>query len=87
MSTNKPCLQIFSQTGDKTQMNLHVYNARIPDDVWSVIQTIKELDSRSANSMIVEGLRYVCKDRLEKKSQWQRTRESTLSQRPSHWSV
>ena len=68
-------------------MNLHIYNARIPDDVWSALQSVKELDSRSCNSMIVEGLRHVLQDRLEKKSQWRRTRESTLTQRQTQWSV
>lgn len=68
-------------------MNLHIYNARIPDDVWSAIQTLKALDSRSCNSMIVEGLRHVVKDRLEQKSQWRRNRESIMSQRPTQWSV
>ena len=68
-------------------MNTHIYNAKIPDDLWSVVTTIKELDSRSANSIINEGLRLVCKDRLEKRAQWKATRESTLSQRPRQWSV
>ena len=68
-------------------MNLHIYNARIPDDVWTVVSTVSDLDFRSKNSLIVEGLRLVCQDRLEKKSQWRRARESTLSQRPSQWSV
>ena len=68
-------------------MNTHIYNAYIPDEVWSVVQTVKQLDSRSANSLIVEGLRLVCQDRLQKKAQWQRTRESTLSQRPRQWSL
>ena len=68
-------------------MNLHIYNARIPDDIWTVVTTVSDLDFRSKNSLIVEGLRLVCQDRLEKKSQWRRTRESTLSQRPSQWSV
>ena len=68
-------------------MNTHIYNAQIPDDVWTVVKTIKLLDSRSANSLIVEGLRLVCQDRLQKKAQWQRTRESTLSQRPRQWSI
>ena len=68
-------------------MNTHIYNAKIPDDLWSVVTTIKELDSRTANSIINEGLRLVCKDRLEKRAQWKATRESTLSQRPRQWSV
>ena len=68
-------------------MNTHIYNAQIPDDLWSVVKTIKGLDSRSANSLIVEGVRVVCEDRLQKKAQWRRTRESTMSQRPSHWST
>jgi hypothetical protein len=68
-------------------MGTHIYNAKIPDDLWSVVTTIKELDSRSANSIINEGLRLVCQDRLEKKAQWRRTRESTLAQRPRQWAV
>ena len=68
-------------------MNTHIYNAKIPDDLWSVVTEIKELDSRSANSIINEGLRLVCKERLEKKAEWRRTRESTLAQRQTQWSV
>ena len=68
-------------------MRTHIYNAKIPDEIWSVVTTIKDLDSRSANSIIIEGLRLVCEDRLQKKAQWRRTRESTLAQRPRQWSV
>ena len=40
-------------------MRQHTYLTRIQDDTWTDLKRIKELDGRSFNSLINEGLRKV----------------------------
>ena len=49
-------------------MRTHNYLTRINDDSWEDLQKIKELDNRSVNSYINEGIRLVVKDKLQQLS-------------------
>ena len=58
-------------------MRTHNYPLRIQDDVWNDLKRIQDLDKRSANSLINEGVRMVIADKLQKISQ-QRKYRNTL---------
>ena len=55
------------------------YLTRINDDTWMDLQRVRELDNRSANSLINEGVRLVIADKLQKISQMKKQR-NTLSE-------
>ena len=57
-------------------MKTHNYLTRINDDTWIDLQRIKELDKRSANSLINEGVRLVIADKLQKISQMKKQRNT-----------
>ena len=57
-------------------MRTHNYPLRIRDDVWNDLKRIQDLDKRSANSLINEGVRMVIADKLQKISQQQKQRNS-----------
>ena len=57
-------------------MKTHNYPLRIQDEVWNDLKRIQELDKRSANSLINEGVRMVIADKLQKISQQQKQRNS-----------
>ena len=60
-------------------MKTHNYLTRINDDTWMDLQRVRELDNRSANSLINEGVRLVIADKLQKISQMKKQRK-TLSE-------
>ena len=55
-------------------MRTHNYPLRIQDEVWNDLKRIQELDKRSANSLINEGVRMVIADKLQKISQQRKYR-------------
>ena len=57
-------------------MRTHNYLTRINDDTWEDLQRIKELDNRTANSLINEGIRLVVADKLQKISQLKKQRNT-----------
>ena len=57
-------------------MRTHNYALRIQDEVWNDLKRIQDLDKRSANSLINEGVRMVIADKLQKISQQQKQRNS-----------
>ena len=57
-------------------MKTHNYLTRINDDTWMDLQRVRELDNRSANSLINEGVRLVIADKLQKISQMKKHRNS-----------
>ena len=57
-------------------MKTHNYLTRINDDTWMDLQKVRELDNRSANSLINEGVRLVIADKLQKISQMKKHRNS-----------
>ena len=57
-------------------MKTHNYPLRIQDEVWEDLKRIQELDKRSANSLINEGVRMVIADKLQKISQQRKYRNS-----------
>ena len=57
-------------------MKTHNYPLRIQDEVWNDLKRIQELDKRSANSLINEGVRMVIADKLQKISQQRKHRNS-----------
>ena len=60
-------------------MREHTYLTRIKDDTWTDMQRIKELDGRSVNSLINEGLRMVRDEKMQELSQRRKTRTSLAS--------
>ena len=46
-------------------MRTHNYLTRIDDQQWEDLQKIKQLDNRSVNSYINEGIRLVVKEKLQ----------------------
>ena len=60
-------------------MKMHNYLTRINDDTWMDLQRVRELDNRSANSLINEGVRLVIADKLQKISQKKTKEHSALS--------
>ena len=57
-------------------MKTHNYLTRINDDTWMDLQRVRELDNRSANSLINEGVRLVVADKLQKISQMKKQRNT-----------
>ena len=57
-------------------MKTHNYLTRINDDTWIDLQRVRELDNRSANSLINEGVRLVIADKLQKISQMKKQRNT-----------
>tara|TARA_B100001741_G_C16016032_1_gene353290 strand:+ start:120 stop:314 length:195 start_codon:yes stop_codon:yes gene_type:complete len=57
-------------------MRTHNYLTRINDESWEDLQKIKELDNRSVNSYINEGIRLVVKDKLQQLSILRKNRNS-----------
>ncbi len=57
-------------------MKTHNYLTRIDDDTWMDLQRVRELDNRSANSLINEGVRLVIADKLQKISQMKKQRNT-----------
>ena len=57
-------------------MKVHNYLTRINDDQWIDLQRIKELDNRSVNSLINEGVRMVVKDKLQELTTLRKNRTS-----------
>ncbi len=57
-------------------MKTHNYPLRVQDEVWNDLKRIQELDKRSANSLINEGVRMVIADKLQKISQQRKYRNS-----------
>ena len=57
-------------------MKTHNYLTRINDDTWMDLQRVRELDNRSANSLINEGVRLVIADKLQKISQVKKHRNT-----------
>ena len=57
-------------------MRTHNYPLRIQDDVWNDLKRIQDLDKRSANSLINEGVRMVIADKLQKISQMKKHRNT-----------
>ena len=47
-------------------MKTHNYLTRINDDTWIDLQRVRELDNRSANSLINEGVRLVIAAKVTK---------------------
>ena len=57
-------------------MKTHNYLTRINDDTWMDLQRVREVDNRSANSLINEGVRLVIADKLQKISQMKKQRNT-----------
>ena len=57
-------------------MKTHNYLTRINDDTWMDLQRVRELDNRSANSLINEGVRLVIADKLQKISQMKKQKNT-----------
>ena len=55
-------------------MRKHNYLATIQDDTWEDCKRIKELDGRSFNSLINEGLRLVRDAKMQELAQRRKTR-------------
>ena len=60
-------------------MKTHNFLTRIDDDTWMDLQRVRELDNRSANSLINEGVRLVIADKLQKISQMKKQRNTLHS--------
>ena len=60
-------------------MKTHNYLTRINDDTWMDLQRVRELDNRSANSLINEGVRLIFADKLQKISQMKKQRNTLHS--------
>ena len=57
-------------------MRTHNYLTSIQDDTWEDLKRIKQLDGRSFNSLINEGLRKVRDEKMQELAQRRKTRES-----------
>ena len=57
----------------------HQYLCRIPQDTWEDVNKVKDLDNQSYNNLITEGLRLVCKEKLQELSTRRKNRESLSS--------
>ena len=60
-------------------MKTHNYLTRINDDTWMDLQRVRELENRSANSLINEGVRLIIADKLQKISQMKKQRNTLHS--------
>ena len=57
-------------------MRTHNYLTRIKDEHWEDLQKIKQLDNRSVNSYINEGIRLVVKEKLQQISTMKKNRNT-----------
>ena len=57
-------------------MKVHNYLTRINDDQWMDLQRVKELDNRSVNSLINEGVRMVVSNKLQELSKLRKNQNS-----------
>lgn len=57
-------------------MRTHNYLTRIDDQQWEDLQKIKQLDNRSVNSYINEGIRLVVKEKLQQISTMKKNRNT-----------
>ena len=57
-------------------MRTHNYLTSIQDDTWEDLKRIKQLDGRSFNSLINEGLRKVRDEKMQELAQRRKTRTS-----------
>ncbi len=57
-------------------MRTHNYLTSIQDDTWEDLKRIKQLDGRSFNSLINEGLRMVRDAKMQELAQRRKTRTS-----------
>ena len=57
-------------------MRTHNYLTSIQDDTWEDLKRIKQLDGRSFNSLINEGLRLVRDAKMQELAQRRKTRTS-----------
>ena len=60
----------------------HQYLCRIPQDTWEDVNKVKDLDNQSYNNLITEGLRLVCKEKLQELSTRRKNRESLSNMVP-----
>ena len=60
-------------------MNQHSYLTRIQDDTWVDLQTIKNLTSKSINTLLNEGCRMIRDEELRRISQQRKTRNTLQS--------
>jgi len=60
-------------------MKQHTYCTRINDETWIDIQRVKQLDGRSINSLINEGLRMVRDAKMQELARNRKTRNSLES--------
>jgi hypothetical protein len=60
-------------------MKVHNYLTRINDDHWIDLQRVKELDNRSVNSLINEGVRMVVSKKLQELSKLRKNSTSLES--------
>lgn len=65
---------INSEKKRKTNLRTHNYLTRINDEQWTDLQRIKDLDNRSFNSLINEGVRLVVKNKLQELSTLRKNR-------------
>lgn len=65
---------INSEKKRKTNLRTHNYLTRINDEQWTDLQRIKDLDNRSFNSLINEGVRLVVKNKLQELSTLRKSR-------------
>jgi len=57
-------------------LRTHNYLTRIQDEQWEDLQKIKQLDNRSVNSYINEGIRLVVKEKLQQISTLKKNRNT-----------
>tara|TARA_A100001015_G_C14971373_1_gene705287 strand:- start:1004 stop:1198 length:195 start_codon:yes stop_codon:yes gene_type:complete len=57
-------------------LRTHNYLTRIQDEQWEDLQRIKQLDNRSVNSYINEGIRLVVKEKLQQISTLKKNRNT-----------
>ena len=60
-------------------MKQHTYCTRINDETWIDIQRVQQLDGRSINSLINEGLRMVRDAKMQELARNRKTRNSLES--------
>ena len=60
-------------------MTYHCYSTRINDDTWQDMKRIKQLDGRSFNSLINEGLHLIRQKKLQELSMRRKEKTSLAS--------
>ena len=60
----------------ENNLRTHNYLTRIDDQQWEDLQKIKQLDNRSVNSYINEGIRLVVKEKLQQISTMKKNRNT-----------